>query len=196
MAMNSQKRILSLGVLSLAIGGALAFLLRPEAAGDDAVASVPQPRTPEGNKSRFAELRSMPAESGEADQYNQERWGHLADNVLVMPHADTTGDIYFQDTKVFVGLDGKGNKKYLRAIHRPVYAPNLKRLTKADMKELPTIQVDDWKPGPMMEKLKNIKHAKTPGDLPENMQHLHPLYEGNADQDEGSAEPSAPAKQG
>jgi hypothetical protein len=196
MAMNSQQRILALGVLSLAVGVGLAFLLRAKGPASDSLASVPEPRAPVVNKSFQAQLRSMPAESGEADQYNQERWGHLADDVLVMPHADTTGDIYFQDTKIYQGLDGKGNKKYLRAIHRAVYAPNLKRLTKADMKELPTIQIDDWKPGPMMDKLKNIKHAKSPGDLPEDMQHLHPLYEGDADQGGGGAEPSTPAKQG
>lgn len=196
MVMTSQQRIVALGLLSLAIGGALAFLLRPEGGPSDAVASVPAPRSPEANKSRTAQLRSMESESGEAEEYNQSRWGHLTDEVLVMPHADTSGDIYFQDTKVYVGLDGKGNKKYLRAIHRPVYAPNLKRLTKADMKELPTIQVDDWKPGPMMDKLKKVKHAKSPSDMPEGMQHLHPLYEGDAGQSPaGSGEP-APAKQG
>ena len=196
MAMNSQQRIVALGLLSLVVGGVLAFLLRPQAGASDTPASVPTPRTPQPNKSRLAELRSMPSETGEAGDYNQERWGHLSDNVLVMPSADTTGDIYFQDTKLFVALDGKGNKKYLRAIHRPVYAPNLKRLTKADMKELPTIQVDDWKPGPMMDKLKKVKHAKSPSDMPEGMQHLHPLYEGDADEGAGSPAGADPAKEG
>jgi hypothetical protein len=180
--MNTNQRILALGVLALAIGGGLAVLLTPKAKPQEP-ALAPAPRAPGANSRHLADLQdsaTVPEEDEAANQYNRDRWGHLTDNVLVVPHTDSTGEPFYQDTKIFVGLDGNGKQRYLRAIHRPVYDPNLKRLTAADAKDLPTVSVTDWKPGPALEKLKKIKHATSPSDLPPNLQPQHPLYEGGS----------------
>jgi hypothetical protein len=181
--MNSNQRIVAFGALAIAVGCGLAFLLSPKPQ-QTAPALAPAPRDPSLVARQMADLQdaaTVPEESQVVDQYNKDRWGHLADNVMVIPHADASGDTFFQDTKIFVGLDGNGKKRYLRAIHRAVYDPNLKRLTAADAKDLPTVSISDWKPGPAIEKLSKIKHAKSPSDLPPALQPQHPLYQGGSE---------------
>jgi hypothetical protein len=137
---------------------------------------------------QLAKADEVPEDKKVAEGYAENRWGHLGEELETLPHLGDAGVTIVQPTRVWVGINGKGEKVYMRALAKPYFDPNLKKLDFSNSKfQPPILRVKDYKPGPILQKLKGIKHIDDPDDMPEGMEQQHPLYQPPADSGPGAS---------
>ena len=199
--MQATQRTALLGAAALAIGAVLAVAL-----GDKGATSTESAKPRLGPAARQQKLAAMtkasevPEEKKVAENFAEDRWGHMGETPELLAHVGGAGETVIQPTRVWVGLNGKGEKVYMRAIAR-LHSQRYERLDKTKKPKVgPVIRISDYKPGPVFQKLKGIKHIDDPADMPEGMEHHHPLYEEPApetsDQGSGGAAPAESAGAG
>jgi hypothetical protein len=86
------------------------------------IASSQKPGIADGTKRLLDKVvapEEIPQEFREAENYLEQRWGHMGDSGLVAPGILPEGDMYFQDKRIIRGVRGNGKPIFAKAFIRP-----------------------------------------------------------------------------
>ena len=196
--MQTTQRNLLLGVAAIAVGAVLAVALGDR--GSEAPTVAKRKQGMAQRQDRLASLTrasEVPDDKKLAQSYVDDRWGHMGEQPDLLPHVGGAGETVLQPTRVWVGLNGDGERVYMRAIAR-LHNQRYERLDKNQKPKVgPVIRISDYQPGPVFQKLKGIQHIDDPADMPAGMEHQHPLYEApTGDEGGGDGEGSGSAPVG
>lgn len=128
------------------------------------------------DESEVVELRDPEALEREvAQDYMDDRWGHLGDAGQVSPVVDTAGDVYFVEPRIYrARINGKVH--YFRGISKPEkLGPTVRASEAAQLVEATAPLNPDVQPRNMAALGLQMPPIEDPNEMPPNLRDEHPL---------------------
>jgi hypothetical protein len=171
--MNSNQKLVLAILGSPLLGAAVYFLTRSESQGDAAVPTqVASEAAPEPERARLRDPSSAPNPA--AEEFMDQRWGHLGDSGMVTAHVDEAGETFYVEPRIFRGRDAQGNPIYMRAYAQMERIENPVKLS--GVEGLKTFHLSTtYDPGPLRKLAERLSPIDDPSDMPEGLEHEHPL---------------------
>ncbi|MEO0652210.1 MAG: hypothetical protein AAFZ65_16165, partial [Planctomycetota bacterium] len=127
----------------------------------------------------MVDLRDPGGEESElAQDFLEDRWGHLGDAGRVSPVVDPAGEVYFVEPRIYrARIHGKIH--YFRGISKPQKLGKTVRASQAAaLAEAPALEGKSYTPASMANMARLLPPIDDPLDMPPNLRDEHPLSPG------------------